>query len=114
MRQAVLPSVQPVSTLRPIRFPPEEPLSESALPPVSFSSFAISLASSAMVHLGETPDPATGQKSVDLGMARHSIDALAMLEEKTKGNLEDDESKLITSLLYELRSKYVAVSKAQG
>jgi len=87
-------------------------VSDAPLPSVTFSSFVISLASSAMVHLGETPDPGTGAKAVDLPMARHSIDVLGLLEDKTEGNLSEEESKLLTSLLAELRTKFVAA--AQG
>lgn len=78
---------------------------------VSFTSFVISLASSALVYLGETPDPGTGTKAVDLALARHTIDALGMLATKTEGNLDDDEAKLLDSLLADLRMKFVAASK---
>jgi hypothetical protein len=82
-------------------------VSGSDLSSVSFSSFIISLAASAMVHLGETPDPSSGQREVHLELARHSIDALGMLEGKTSGNLDDDEARLLASLLHELRTKFV-------
>lgn len=84
------------------------------LPAVNFSSFVTSLAQTALMHLGELPDPGTGTKSVELGLARHTIDALGMLEDKTKGNLDDGEAKLLSSLLYELRSKFVGASRAQA
>jgi hypothetical protein len=84
------------------------------LPAVNFSSFVTSLAQTALMHLGELPDPTTGTKSVELAVARHTIDALGMLEDKTQGNLDDGEAKLLSSLLYELRSKFVAASRAQG
>lgn len=89
-------------------------MSDASLPSVTFSSFVISLASSAMVHLGETPDPSTGTKAIDLAMARHSIDLLGLLDDKTEGNLTEEEGKLLTSLLAELRTKFVDVAKAQG
>lgn len=76
--------------------------------PVSFSSFLISLASSAMVHLGETNDPATGGDNVNLPLARSTIDLIALLEAKTAGNLDEEETKLMTTLLGELRTKYVS------
>ena len=85
-----------------------------ALSPVDLSSFLISLAQSALVHLGEVPDPGTGQRGTQLTLARYTIDTLAMLEEKTKGNLDEQESKLLGSLLDELRLKYVDVSSRQG
>ena len=80
--------------------------------PVSFSSFIVSLASSAMVHLGETPDPDSGSSSVNLLLARNSIDLIAMLKERTKGNLSDDETKLVDTLLYDLRMRFVNAQKA--
>ena len=78
--------------------------------PVTFSSFLISLASTAMFHLGEAPDPTTGETAVNLSLARSTIDLIAMLEEKTAGNLDEEEGKLITTLLGELRQKYVTKS----
>jgi hypothetical protein len=77
--------------------------------PVSFSALIISLAGSGMMNLGEAPNPATGKKSVNLELARNTIDLLTMLKEKTNGNLEDEESKLLDTMLYELRSKFVTV-----
>ncbi len=81
------------------------------LPPVNFSTFVLSLNSSALVHLGEMPGPGETECSVDLVLARHSIDVLAMLEEKTRGNLTEDEENLLRRVLYELRVKFVAASK---
>lgn len=81
------------------------------LPSVSFSSFVISLASSAMVHLGETPDPVSQQRHVDLNLARHTIDVLGVLHDKTRGNLDGEEERLLSSLLVELRTKFVEVSR---
>lgn len=86
---------------------------DRGLPPVSFPSFVISLAQSAMVHLGETPDPASSKLKVQLPMARHTIDLLGLLKDKTEGNLEEDEAKLLDSLLAELREKFVEVSKRE-
>ena len=78
------------------------------MPEVTFSTFILSLASSTLVQLGEVPDPATSKTAaVDPLMARHSIDILDMLREKTKGNLTDQESQMLESMLYELRMKYV-------
>jgi len=80
--------------------------------PVTFASFVVSLASSAFVHLGETPDPSTGEPTVNLALARNTIDLIGLLDEKTKGNLDDDEAKLVESVLYELRTKFVEKTKA--
>ena len=76
--------------------------------PVSFTALIISLAGSAMMHLGEAPNPATGERSVNLALARNTIDLLAMLKEKTAGNLDEEETKLLEAMLYELRTKFVA------
>ncbi|MBI3609036.1 MAG: DUF1844 domain-containing protein [Nitrospirae bacterium] len=80
--------------------------SESAAGPVEFSGFLLSLASTAMIHLGETmPDGRTAP--VNVPRAQEMIDLLALLEEKTRGNLTPAESSLLTDLLYTLRLRYV-------
>lgn len=80
------------------------------MPEVTFSTFILSLASSALVQLGEVPDPSTGQTTMHLSSARHSIDMLEMLRCKTKGNLDSQESQMLDSMLYELRMKFVMKS----
>lgn len=77
------------------------------LPKIDFSSFILSLYSSGLVQLGRVEDPTTGQKSVNLDLARHTINMIAMLEEKTTGNLTTDEEQLLKSLLSELRVAFV-------
>lgn len=77
------------------------------LPEVTFSAFIMSLASSALVGLGEVPDPSTGASMRDLELARHNIDAIDMLARKTAGNLNPDEERLLSSVLCELRLKFV-------
>lgn len=77
------------------------------LPEVNFSSLILSLSSSSLFHLGEVPDPQTGKKKKDLPLAKHSIDIIAMLKEKTEGNLTDEEKKFIESVLTDLRWRYV-------
>lgn len=79
------------------------------LPEVDFITFVYSLASAALVHLGEMADPESGQTVASLPLAKHTIDTLAMLEEKTKGNLTDDEAKQLGDLLAHLRMLYVRV-----
>ncbi len=74
---------------------------------VTFGSFVHSLAMSALVHLGEIPDPIAGALSPNLPLARQTIDLLSVLAEKTKGNLDEDEDKLLSTLLHDLRLKYV-------
>lgn len=76
--------------------------------PVSFSSFVISLAQSAMMHLGQVPDPATGAPHVDLALARNTIDLIGLLKEKTQGNLDAEETRLLDTVLYELRKQWLA------
>ncbi|NIR15256.1 MAG: DUF1844 domain-containing protein, partial [Desulfobacterales bacterium] len=69
----------------------EEPGTEEAerapLPEVNFNSLIFSLSSSALLHLGEIADPQTGEKRKDIALAKHTIDTIAMLKEKTQGNL---------------------------
>ena len=77
------------------------------LPEVNFTSLIFSLSSSALYHFGELPDPQTGQKKKDLNLAKHAIDTIAMLKEKTKGNLTQEEEKFIDSVLTDLRWRYV-------
>lgn len=80
---------------------------ESPLPKIDFSSFILSLYSSGLVQLGTVEDPSTGKKTKDLAMAKHTIDMIAMLQEKTSGNLTDDEENLLKALVSELRMAYV-------
>ncbi|UCD86402.1 MAG: DUF1844 domain-containing protein [Desulfobacterales bacterium] len=80
---------------------------ETRLPEVNFSTFIFSLSSSALLHFGEIQDPTTGAKKKNLPMAKHTIDILAMLEEKTRGNLSPDEEQLVQNILYDLRLRYV-------
>jgi hypothetical protein len=81
------------------------------LPEVNFNSLIFSLSSSALFHLGEIGDPQTGEKKKDLPLARHAIDTIDMLEEKTKGNLTEEEARFIENVLTDLRWRYV---KAAG
>ncbi len=77
------------------------------MPQVTFSTFILSLASSALMELGEVPDPNTGKVTENLVMARHTIDVLTMLQEKTKSCLDAEERRLLDGVLYEVRMKYV-------
>ena len=70
---------------------------------MNFASFLLSLATTGMVHLGEIPEPTTGQKMENLEAARQMIDILRILKEKTEGNLSSEESQLMENLLYELQ-----------
>jgi hypothetical protein len=78
--------------------------------PVDFNSFVVSLASSAMLHLGEARDPRTGASSErDIPLAKNVIDALVMLREKTQGNLDEDEARLLGAVIDELQTKLTAL-----
>lgn len=77
------------------------------LPKVDFSTFVLSLASSALVQLGEVPNPENGRNEQNLPIAKHTIDILAMLREKTSCGLTEEETRLMDGVLYELRMKYV-------
>jgi hypothetical protein len=87
------------------------PRGAATLPAVDFHTFVLSLGSSALLHLGELEHPDVGAPQKDLPLAKHTIDILVMLEEKTKGNLTPAEEKLIGSLLYDLRLRYVDAQK---
>ncbi|MDP2847777.1 MAG: DUF1844 domain-containing protein [Humidesulfovibrio sp.] len=77
------------------------------LPEIDFSTFVLSLSSSAMVHLGEAVDPSTGKLDVQPHLAKQVIDILGMLQQKTTNGLDDEEQKLLCEMLYTLRMKYV-------
>jgi len=78
-------------------------------PGLDFNAFVLSLGSSALIHLGEAPEPTTGKtQEPDLILAQESIDLLALLEEKTKGNLTADESRFLQTMLYDLRMRFIA------
>ena len=81
------------------------------LPEVNFSSLILSLSSSALLHIGEIADPYTGEKKKDLSLAKHSIDTIAMLKEKTQGNLSEEEKKLLESVLTDLRWRYIKAAE---
>jgi hypothetical protein len=74
---------------------------------LGFSTFILSLSTSALVHLGELPDPVTNEKGANLQLAQQTISVIELLKEKTKGNLTEEEAKLIDTVLYDLRVKYV-------
>ena len=83
---------------------------------LSFAAFVLSLAHTAAVHFGDVPDPVSGQTAAPhLPAAQQMIDILALLEEKTRGNLTAEERQLLEQILYELRLRFVEVrTKAQG
>ena len=85
------------------------------LPDIDFATFVVSLGSSAFFHLGVEAPPEGAEIKPDLALAKQTIDILAMLEVKTRGNRDEAEDKLLSSLLYDLRIKYVdALKKSVG
>jgi hypothetical protein len=102
--------------------PPQTPSNEQSEPqhsgrdplddPASFMSLIMSLASNAAASLGMMPHPVTGESGVDLPTAKHWIDVLGMLEQKTQGNLDTQEAQVIESLLADLRMQYVSFTSS--
>lgn len=87
-----------------------QPAGGQQIPEASFEVLISTMATQALFALGGIPDPRTGQRSAHLGLARHHIDLLTVLQEKTQGNLSDEESTMITQTLYELRQRYIQLS----
>ena len=103
----------PAKPAEPAAAPSPEPAkAEPArpLPPADFATLVLSLGSSAMMYLGEAGDNDKPERN--LPMAKHAIDLLTVLEEKTKGNLSADEEHILGSLLFDLRLRYVEALKA--
>ncbi|OGP14540.1 MAG: hypothetical protein A3I75_00685 [Deltaproteobacteria bacterium RIFCSPLOWO2_02_FULL_50_16] len=96
----------------------EDPLLQndktSPLPTIDFATFLLSLASSAQIQLGLTPHPETNKKESHLEGAKQTIDILGLLQEKTKGNLSENEAKLLEAILYDLRMVFVTLNKKEG
>jgi Domain of unknown function (DUF1844) len=88
---------------------PEE--SERSPVEINFSTFVISLSTQALMHLGEIPDPITGKVETELAVAKQMIDIIALLGEKSRGNLDPGEQQLMEDVLYDLRMKYVEAVK---
>jgi hypothetical protein len=86
--------------------PPKLP--KSALPKIDFSTFILSLSTSALYQMGQVRDSTTGERAEpNRVLAQQTIDTLEMLRDKTLSNLDPEEKKLFDSLLYELRMKFV-------
>jgi hypothetical protein len=77
---------------------------------IDFPTFVFSLATGALIHLGLSPDPATGKTEKNLSLAQQNIELLVLLKAKTKGNLTEDESKMLESLLSEVQLRFVEAS----
>ncbi len=93
----------------------ETPAKEGAdLPKLDFSTFVLSVVNSALIHLGDAPHPDGDKGQIpNLIMARSDIDLLELLQEKTEGNLTGSEERLLAQALYDLRMRYVEVSKSR-
>jgi len=85
--------------------------SEEFFPELTFTTFLLSLSTSAIVSLGELPDPLKNEQCVNLSLAKQTITIIEILKEKTKGNLSEDEERLIDGMLYDLRLKYISAAK---
>ena len=92
--------------------PPAEPPKGHPAPPVNFLSFIYSMATSALMYLGEPIGQGAGDQTPNLSHAQEVIDILTMLEAKTKGNLTGEEETLLEEMLYTLRIKFVEKAKA--
>jgi hypothetical protein len=112
----------PPTSAEPAKVEPSQPAASEptkteaprSLPPADFATLVLSLGSSAIMYLGESGGDAGGGKTVErnLPMAKHAIDLLTVLEDKTKGNLSAEESHILESLLFDLRLRYVEELKA--
>jgi hypothetical protein len=81
------------------------------MPEVTFPAFIMSLNTSALYHLGEIADPTTGEKILDLDLAKHAIDTLTLMQNKTKGNLAKEEEELLKNILYDIKIRFVKAVK---
>jgi len=89
----------------------DSPKDKETLNQVDFSTLILSLATGALIHLGLAPDPVTKKTVKNVELARQNIDILNLLQEKTKGNLSDDERQLLDNLLSETRMRFIEVSR---
>jgi uncharacterized protein DUF1844 len=109
------PQAQPKSRPAPASRPERQTAQAHGDPlddPTSFLSLIMSLASNAAASLGMMPHPVTGDTGVDLKTAKHWIDILGMLEQKTQGNLDEQEAQMLENLLADLRMQYVSFTNA--
>jgi hypothetical protein len=95
-------------TTRPV---PDADAERAELGEMTFSTFVMGLTTQALMHLGEIVDPAVPHAPRDLPAAKQMIDLLGILRDKTKGNLDAGEEQLLGSMLYDLRMRYVEVSR---
>ena len=81
---------------------------------IDFSNFILSLNTSALIHLGDLPDPQTRERIYDIQSAKQTVDILELLKTKTEGNLDSEESKLLDDVIYDLRMKYVKIMQSDN
>jgi hypothetical protein len=89
----------------------ERQATAETLPEINFSTFVFSLSTQALMHLGEIPNPLSGKVESDIPVAKQMIDIISVLREKTRGNLDQGEEKLMEDVLFDLRMKYVEAVK---
>jgi Domain of unknown function (DUF1844). len=99
-------SGKPTEAVRAAQEPPR------SLPPADFATLVLSLGSSAVMYLGESDEPDGKKPGRNLPMAKHAIDLLTVLEDKSKGNLSPEEKQILESLLFDLRLRYVEALKS--
>jgi len=81
---------------------------------IDFSNFILSLNTSALIHLGDLPDPQTRERIYDIQSAKQTVDILELLKTKTEGNLDSEESKLLDDVIYDLRMKYIKIMQSDN
>ena len=105
-------SEPPAAPEKPAEAARTAPEPSRSLPPADFATLVLSLGSSAVMYLGQEDGPDGKKTTRNLPMAKHAIDLLTVLEEKTKGNLSAEEDQILESLLFDLRLRYVETLKA--
>ncbi|MDR2018956.1 MAG: DUF1844 domain-containing protein [Syntrophobacterales bacterium] len=93
--------------------PNDAPKHEDFVTGLTFSTLLLSLSTSVLVNLGELPDPISKEKTINLSLAKQTIGIIEVLKDKTAGNLNNDEDRLINNMLYDLRMKYVGMSSTE-
>jgi len=81
---------------------------------IDFSNFILSLNTSALIHLGDLPDPQTRERIYDIQSAKQTVDILELLKIKTEGNLDSEEFRLLDDVIYDLRMKYVKIMQSDN
>ncbi len=92
--------------------PPKDEPGPGEIPPASFKTLVTAIGTQALMMLGQIADPSSGQAMYHPELARHHIDSLVVLQEKTEGNLDDEEKTMIDQFITELRQVFVAMQNA--